>query len=212
MWRMRTCATLSNRPVNHAARRALWCGPLTFWYFIKFYCHYFYCITHLRNPTKLNTRSILHHCVFMLWKIYKFSTVAKYDSTRCGRRCHVGFRIWSAGSFRVRWACYTRWRLFLCGLFYDTISDEDYIELRGEKKSRTIAKNQSWPNRACDWKNWRKPQQTIFRISHDAAVFESTLREIDVQIVTATPNAWVKIVACRSSNPAPVRHALRNDR
>jgi hypothetical protein len=62
----------------------------------KVCCPHGYCITHPPNPANLNTRSILHPCAFLHWKIYKWRTAKKYD-TRCGSRCRV--RIWHATSF-----------------------------------------------------------------------------------------------------------------
>lgn len=42
--------------------------PAYIFIFLRFYSHYFYCIIHPRDPSELNTVSILHPCVFLIEK------------------------------------------------------------------------------------------------------------------------------------------------
>jgi hypothetical protein len=74
---------------------------LTCWYSIhRADSHYFlYCIIRPRNPARLNPRSVLHPCLFICGKIYKWRTTRGWDVTCCGPRFQVGFRIWPATRF-----------------------------------------------------------------------------------------------------------------
>ena len=58
---------------------------------IKFHCHHFYRIIHLRNPEKFDTRSILYRCILLPWTLT--NGWQQGDVTHCGQRCQAAFWI-----------------------------------------------------------------------------------------------------------------------